>query len=55
MDEKIKILYYVLWIAHPLLQAGIAIAMLRSNLHRKFMYFFAYVVTQILSSRLPEA
>src|SRR5438046_10375488 len=49
MDEKIKILYYVLWIAHPLLQAGIAIAMLRSNLHRKFMYFFAYVVTQILS------
>jgi hypothetical protein len=49
MDEKIKILYYVLWIAHPLLEAGIAIAMLRSNLHRKFMYFFAYVVTQILS------
>ena len=49
MDEKIKILYYVLWIAHPLLEAGIAIAMLRSSLHRKFMYFFAYVVTQILS------
>src|ERR1700730_13684772 len=49
MGEKIKILYYVLWIAHPLLEAGIAIAMLRSNLHRKFMYFFAYVVTQILS------
>ena len=49
MGEKIKILYDVLWIAHPLLEAGIAIAMLRSNLHRKFMYFFAYVVTQILS------
>src|SRR5258707_4928981 len=49
MSEKIKILYYVLWIAHPFVEAGIAIAMLRSNLHRKFMYFFAYVVTQILS------
>ncbi len=49
MGEKIKILYHVLWIAHPLVEAGIAIAMLRSNLHRKFMYFFAYVVTQILS------
>jgi hypothetical protein len=49
MGDKIKILYYVLWIAHPLLQAGIAIAMVRSQLHRKFTYFFAYVVTQILS------
>src|SRR5260370_38979759 len=49
MGEKIKILYNVLWIAHPLLEAGIAIAMLRSHLHRRFMYFFAYVVTQILS------
>src|SRR4030081_2489226 len=49
MGEKIKILYYVLWIAHPLVEAGIAIAMVRSKLHRKFMYFFAYVVTQILS------
>src|SRR5260370_2674576 len=49
MSEKIKILYYVLWIAHPFVEAGIAIAMLRRNLHRKFMYFFAYVVTQILS------
>src|SRR3979411_2728751 len=49
MGEKIKILYDVLWIAHPFVEAGIAIAMLRSNLHRKFMYFFAYVVIQILS------
>ena len=49
MGENIKILYYVLWIAHPLLQTGIAVAMVRSKLHRKFMYFFAYVVTQILS------
>jgi len=49
MSEKIKILYYALWMAHPLLQAGIVAAMLRSKLHRKFMFFFAYVATQILT------
>src|SRR3982074_2128808 len=49
MGENIKILYYVLWIAHPLLQTGIAVAMVRSKLHGRFMYFVAYVVTQILS------
>jgi hypothetical protein len=49
MSEKIKILYYALWMAHPLLQAGIAAAMLRSKLHRKFMFFFAYIATQILT------
>jgi hypothetical protein len=49
MSEKIRILYYALWIAHPLLQAGIAAAMLRHQLQRKFTYFFAYIVTQILT------
>lgn len=49
MSEKIKFLYYALWIAHPLLQVGIAAAMLRRQLHRKFIYFFAYIVAQILA------
>jgi hypothetical protein len=49
MSENIKILYYVLWFAHPVLQTVIAIAMLRRRQHREFKYFFAYVVTQIVS------
>jgi hypothetical protein len=49
MSEKIRILYYALWIAHPVLQTAIAIAMLRRGQHREFKYFFAYVVTQILT------
>ena len=49
MSEKVRILYYALWIAHPLLQVGIAAVMFRRQLHRKFKFFFAYVVTQILT------
>jgi hypothetical protein len=49
MSEKIRILYYALWVAHPVLQTVIAIAMFRRGQHRQFKYFFAYVVTQILS------
>ena len=52
MSEKVRVLYYALWIAHPLLQAGIAIVMLRRKMHRKFKFFFAYVVTQILTFAL---
>jgi len=49
MTENIKILYYALWFAHPVLQTVIAIAMLRRGQYREFKYFFAYVVTQIVS------
>jgi len=49
MSEKVRILYYALWIAHPLLQAGIAAVMLHRRMYRKFKFFFAYVVTQILT------
>ena len=49
MSEKIKILYYALWLAHPVLQTVIAVVMLRRGQHREFKYFFAYIVTQILS------
>lgn len=44
-----RTVYYALWILHPLLQAGIAAIMLRRGLYLKFKFFFAYVVTQILT------
>jgi hypothetical protein len=50
MSEKIRILYYGLWFAHPVLEAVIATFMVWRGLHRKFRYFFAYIVTQIISS-----
>jgi len=49
MSEKIRILYYALWIAHPVLQTVIAIAMFRRGQHREFKFFFAYIVTQIMT------
>ena len=48
MSERVKILYYGLWMAHPLLQLGIAALMMRRGLHRKFMFFFGYLLTQVL-------
>jgi hypothetical protein len=49
MSEKIRILYYALWVAHPVLQTAIAITMLRRGQHRAFKFFFAYIVAQILT------
>jgi hypothetical protein len=49
MSDKVRILYYAMWIAHPLLQAGIAGVMLRRGMHRQFKFFFAYIATQILT------
>ena len=52
MSEKIRVLYYALWIAHPVLQIGIAAFMLQRGLYRKFKYFFGYILVQ-LSLSLP--
>jgi hypothetical protein len=49
MSEKIRILYYALWVAHPIFQTAIAIAMFRRGQHRAFKFFFAYIVTQIMT------
>ena len=46
MSERIRILYYTLWIAHPLLEAAVAAFMIRRGLHRQFKYFFGYILTQ---------
>jgi hypothetical protein len=47
MSEKIKVLYYTLWIAHPVLEMAIATIMFRRGLHRKFKFFFGYVLVQL--------
>lgn len=47
MSERLKIICYTLWIAHPLLQTAIAVTMVRRGQHRRFKYFFAYIVAQI--------
>jgi hypothetical protein len=49
MSDKIKLVYYLLWIAHPVFESVIAIAMLRSGRHRQFKYFFAYIVAEIIA------
>jgi len=49
MSEKIRILYYALWFAHPILQMGVALLMLRAGLQRKFRFFFGYLLVQLFS------
>ena len=49
MSDKVKFLYYALWIMHPLLEAGIALFMFRRGLLRQFKFFFAYIVTQLVT------
>jgi hypothetical protein len=49
MTEKSRILYYLLWVMHPIFQTAIAAVMLRRGQYRQFKYFFAYVVAQILT------
>jgi hypothetical protein len=52
MSEKTRILFYTLWIAHPVLQAAIAVVMYRRGQYRAFKFFFAYVVAQVLAFAL---
>lgn len=47
MSGNLRILYYSLWLAHPLLQVGIAVFMFRRGLVRQFKYFFGYILTQL--------
>jgi len=49
MSDKIKFLYYALWIAHPTLQVGIAAIMVQRGLHRKFKFFFGYLLIQLIT------
>lgn len=49
MTEKSRILYYLLWVMHPVLQTAIAVVMVRRKQYRQFKYFFAYIVAQTLT------
>jgi hypothetical protein len=49
VSEKTKLLYYALWIMHPVLEMGIVGFMLRRGLLRNFKFFFGYVLTQLLT------
>jgi hypothetical protein len=43
-----QLAYYALWIAHPVLQLGVAGFMFQRKLHRKFPVFFIYLLSQIV-------
>jgi len=49
MSDKMKLFYYALWVMHPILQVGIVAFMIRRGLVRPFKFFFAYILTQILT------
>jgi hypothetical protein len=49
MSARITILYYGLWFAHPVFQLSLAALMLHRGQHRKFKYFFGYIITQLIS------
>lgn len=49
MSEKAKVLYYVLWLMHPVILTGIACLMIRRGLLRNFKSFFGYILTQLLT------
>ena len=52
MSEKIKLLYYALWFAQPAIQLVIAAIMLRRGMHKKFKFFFGYILVQLISFAL---
>ena len=47
MNPRSQIVYYALWIAHPVLQIAVAAWMIRHKLQRTFPYFVAYLLAQI--------
>jgi len=49
VSEKTKALYYLLWLMHPVLEMGIIGLMLQRRLVRNFRFFFAYILTQIVT------
>jgi hypothetical protein len=52
MSEKIKLLYYALWFSQPAIQFVIAAIMVRRGMHKKFKFFFSYILVQLISFAL---
>jgi hypothetical protein len=49
VSEKTKVVYYALWVMHPFLEVGIAALMMQRGLLRNFKFFFAYILTQLVT------
>jgi hypothetical protein len=45
----LRLIDYVLWVAAPLLQVVVLIAMFRRGLHKDYPYFFNYTILQVVS------
>lgn len=48
MSQVIDSAYYPLWVAHPVLQVGLAVAIWRRKLLRTYPVFFTYVVSEVV-------
>lgn len=48
MSQILDSAYYPLWIAHPVMQAALAVAMWRRKLLRTYPSFFAYIVSEVM-------
>ena len=48
MSPIIDTVYYPLWIAHPVMQLGLAAVMWRRKLLQRYPIFFAYIVSEVM-------
>lgn len=48
MSSVIDHAYYPLWLAHPVMQVGLAVAIWRRKLLQRYPFFFAYVVSEVM-------
>lgn len=48
MSQILDSAYYPLWIAHPIMQLGLAAVLWRRKLLRSYPFFFAYVVSEVM-------
>jgi hypothetical protein len=49
MSPRLGFLFHALWVAHPAFEVAIVALMVRRGLHRKFKFFFGYLITQLIS------
>ena len=46
---RFSLIDYILWLSAPILQGGLLVVLFRRGLPKKYPYFFAYIVLQIVS------
>ena len=52
MSERLKLLYFGLWILHPVLELGVVGFLVHRKLLKRFRFFFAYIITQLVTFAL---